>query len=165
MSVLKDYSPRNIPDHIALSQTVSGQRASTYARLKTAFVTLSSGNLLGMYATPVSVIAGITGHILVPDVIVFEMVRTATAYANGGTINLQYHTTTTSIPHSGTIPATVLTSAGAGTTLTLLGPNTGSNGTTIPAGEGIDITNGTGAFITGTGVAYLWITYFDFTVQ
>jgi len=35
----------------------------------------------------------------------------------------------------------------------------GTNGLVLPANEGIDITNASGAFTTGTGVAFVWILY------
>ena len=128
--------------------------------LSVARVSLTAANLLAMNGAPVSVLAAPgSGKVIVPILVVFIMKRTATAYANGGTIQFQYHTTTSSVAHAGTLPATVLTAAGAGTTINLLGPNTGTNSTPLPANEGIDITNASAAFITGTGTAVVEIWY------
>jgi len=87
-----------------------------------------------------------------------EAVRTSTAFTGGGTINFQYHTSTTIVPLASTIPATFLTGA-AGTALNQLAPNTQANGLAIPANEGVDITNATAGFAAGTGVAYVYIRY------
>jgi hypothetical protein len=90
--------------------------------------------------------------------VLFEITRTATAFTGGGVVSLQYHTTTTSVPHAGTIAASVVTGA-AGTVQTYLGPNVGANGLVIPANEGIDITNATAAFAAGTGTAKVFVKY------
>lgn len=128
--------------------------------LQEAAVNLTAANLIAMGTTPVSILpAPGAGKVIFVEDIVFEMKRTATAFTNGGTVNFQYHTTTTSIPHAGTIAASVLTTAGAATTVTHLGPQTGSSGLLLPANEGIDITNGTAAFATGTGTATVFIKY------
>lgn len=123
-------------------------------------IQLSSANLLAMGTTPVSVLpAPATGKLILVNWIIFVMKRTSTAYAAGGAINFQYHTTTTSTPHAGTIAATVLTTSGAATTQTMLGMNVGSSGLVLPTAEGIDITNAGGAFTTGTGTAEVYIDY------
>lgn len=128
-----------------------------------ATVSLTAANLLAMNGTPVSILAAPgAGKALVVDNILFEMTTTSTAFANGGTVNFPYHGGSTNC-HSGTIPAAVVT-AGAGTSNTQLGPATGANGTTIPANTGIDITNGTAPFITGTGTAKVQIWYHTVTL-
>ena len=123
-----------------------------------ATVNLTAANILGMNAAPVSILpAPGAGKAIVVDNILFEMTTTATAFANGGVVSFPYHGGSTN-SHSGTIPAAVVT-AGAGTSNTQLGPATGSNGTTIPANTGVDITNATAPFITGTGTAKVQIWY------
>ena len=82
-----------------------------------------------------------------------------TAFTGGGALNLQYHTTTASVPHAGTIAASLVTTGGAGTAQTYLGPNVGANGLVVPANEGVDITNATAGFAAGTGTAKVFIRY------
>jgi predicted RecA/RadA family phage recombinase len=130
------------------------------AVLQEATVAITSANILGMNASPVSVLAAPgAGKAILVEGILFEMTRTSTAYANGGAVSFQYHTTTASVPHAGTIAASLVTTGGAGSAQTWLGPNVGTNGLVIPANEGIDITNATAAFITGTGTAKVFIKY------
>jgi len=138
----------------------AAQEAIDSSIAATATVALSAAQLIAMGTVPVSILAapGAGKAILVKEIL-FEMTRTGTAFTGGGAINFQYHTTTGSIPHSGAIPASLVTSGGAGTAQTALGQNTGSNGLVIPANEGIDITNATAAFATGTGTAKVLIKY------
>ena len=123
---------------------------------------ISSANILGMNAAPVALLAapGANRMYVVSD-IVFVMTTTATGYANGGTVQFQLHGTSVLV-HSGTIPAAVVT-AGAGTDIRVLGAATAANGTdygTVSAANvGIDITNNTAPFITGTGTAVVYISF------
>ena len=127
---------------------------------KIAAILLTAAQLIAMGTTPVSILpAPGVGKAILVDSITFEMVRTATPFTGGGAINFQYHTTTTSAPVTGTVPAAALTTAGAATTLTLLGDQSSATGTTIPSNEGIDITNTGGAFAAGTGTAKVFIRY------
>jgi hypothetical protein len=124
--------------------------------IKTATINLSSVNLLGMNVTPVSIIAAPgSGKVLLVESILFEMIRSATAYASGGTIQFQYGTAGT-VVHEGTIAASVLTTSGAATTLTHLRAATAL---TLAANESLVITNNTGAFTTGTGTAKVFVKY------
>lgn len=136
-----------------------GTKASpTWSPLDPVIISVSSANILAMNGAPVTLIAAPpTGFLLLVSSITLEMTTTATAYANGGVVSFVYHGGSTAA-HSGTIPAAVVT-AGAGTTFTMLGPATGSNGTTIPTATALDITNGTAPFITGTGTAKAIIAY------
>jgi hypothetical protein len=123
-----------------------------------ATVNVTSANILAMFTTPVAILAAPgAGKAIVVDTILFEMTTTATAYASGGAVSFVYHGGSVA-SHSGTIPASVVT-AGAGTSNTQLGSPTAANGTTVPANTGIDITNATGAFTTGTGTAKVQIWY------
>lgn len=115
---------------------------------------LTSANLLAMNATPISVMpAPGAGIAIVVDSVLFEMKRTTTAYASGGTVLFQYHTATTPVAPA-TIPAARLTTAGAANTLDFLAGGGGAtNSLACAVNDGIDITNNTGAFTTGTGIA------------
>jgi hypothetical protein len=126
----------------------------------TATVALSAAQLIAMGTVPVSILAAPgAGKAILVEQILFEMTRTGTAFTGGGALNFQYHTTTTSVPHAGTIPATLVTTGGAGSAQTALGMNVGANGLVIPSNEGIDITNATAAFAAGTGTAKVFIKY------
>lgn len=121
-------------------------------------VAITSASLLAMFGAAVNLIAAPpAGYMLLVDNVIFVMTRTATAYASGGAITFQY-TAGVSVT-TGTIPATVLTTAGAAITQTQLGPITGANGTVVPVATGIEITNATGAFTTGTGTAKVVFDY------
>ena len=128
--------------------------------IRTATVSLTAANIIAMNNTPVSVLAAPgVGYAIIVDQFAFEMNRTSTAFTGGGAINLRYHTTTSSVPHAGTIAASVVTTGGAGTAIVALGPNVGASGLVIPSNEGIDITNATAAFAAGTGTAKVFLRY------
>jgi hypothetical protein len=83
----------------------------------------------------------------------------ATPFTGGGAVSLVYHGTSTPA-HAGSVPASVVTSSSAGVqSVTQLGPPVATNGTTIPANTGIDITNATAAFAAGNGVAKVQVRY------
>jgi hypothetical protein len=85
------------------------------------------------------------------------MQRSATPFTGGGAIQLQYHTALTAA-HAGNIPASVLTTPGAGNSLTFL---MGLSGLAVPVNDGIDLTNATAAFAGGTGKAFLHLAYYS----
>lgn len=120
-----------------------------------ATVALSSANILGMFASPVTIIAApAAGKVIEVKDVQLTMNTTATAYASGGTVTLNYAGGAAII---NTIPAAVVT-AGAGTSYTKRDPID----VTAAAATAITITNGTGAFTTGTGTAIVDVWY---TVQ
>lgn len=128
--------------------------------LRTAIVSLSAAQLIAMGTVPVSILAAPgAGFALVDTSFLFEMTRTSTAFTGGGVVSFQFHTTTTSVPHSGTIPAAIVTTGGAGTVQSYLGPYAGASALVIPANEGIDITNAGGAYAAGTGTAKIFVKY------
>lgn len=121
---------------------------------------VSSANILAMNGAPVNLIAAPpAGYAVIVNNVMWQMTRTATAYANGGVVNLVY-TGGAVVPHSSTVPASVIT-GGAGVVLNNNGPVSQANGIVVPTATGIDITNGTAAFITGTGTLKVYI---DFAV-
>lgn len=115
-------------------------------------VSLTSANLLAMYATPITVLAApgegkawrIKSCVAILD-------STVTAYANGGVIYLSYNNTT---PITNNVAASFLT---AGDKVFTLNPLTAASGVSLLVNTKVTITNDTAAFITGTGVARLLI--------
>ena len=133
-------------------QPYAGPAVLQYARFA-----LSSTQILGMEVAPVTVIpAPGAGFAIVTTQVCFEMIASSTAYANGGTVNLVYHGGSVAA-FQGTVSAATVT-AGAGTSLTVLPMNITSTGSVITTAVGVDITNGSAPFITGTGTAivHLW---------
>jgi hypothetical protein len=125
-----------------------------------AIVPLSAAQIIAMGTTPVLILAAPgAGKVIVVDEILVQVKRTATAFTGGGAISFTYHTTTTSVVHGGSIPASVVTTGGAGSAQSGLWAQSGTNGLIMPANEGIDITNATAAFAAGTGTAQVWIWY------
>ena len=118
-------------------------------------VALSSANILAMFGTPVTLLpAPGAGKTIIVESILFKMTRTSTAYAGGGAVTFKY-AGGASLPS--TIAATVVTTGGAGTEYNHVGDNGAS--LTPTANAGIQITNGTAAFTTGTGTADIVIKY------
>lgn len=127
------------------------------APLTAQVASLTAAQLQAMFGAPVPIVAAPgAGKAIIVREIAFEMIASATAYTGGGAVSLVYHGTSTAV-HAGSVPASVVT-AGAGTTVTELGIAVGANGTTVPANTGVDITNASAAFATGTGTAkvHIW---------
>lgn len=121
----------------------------------TTTVALTSVNILAMEATPVLILAAPgSGLGYIVSRVEFVMTTTSTQYAAGGAVDFVYHGGSVNAA-GGTIPAAIVTAA-AGTSYTFLGPATSA---TVPVNTGIDITNATAAFTTGTGTAVVKITY------
>lgn len=113
-------------------------------------VSLTSAQILAMYTTPVVLIAGQTGKTIVIDRILFRL-DAGTQYTSGGTVAFQY--TTGPVAATGTMASTVVTSATDAEYLVV-----GAAAASV-VGDGIEITNGTGVFATGTGTATVHIWY------
>jgi hypothetical protein len=127
--------------------------------IREARVPLSAAQLQAMFAAPVSILpAPGAGFALIIDQCEVEIIAGGTAFTGGGAISFVYHGVSGSNPHSGSIPATALTTA-VGTTVIELGPPTPTNGLTIPANTGLDITNATAAFASGNGSAVALVQY------
>lgn len=137
---------------------VGTEAAPVWSPMEAVPYAVSSANILAMNGTPVTLIAAPpAGYCLLVYAILFEMTPSGTAYASGGTVQFQYHGG--AVVHTGTIPASVVNAAGTTVSLTSLGSASASNGTTVPTATGVDITNNTGAFTTGTGTAKAYIAY------
>lgn len=125
-------------------------------------VALAAADINGAYATPVLVIAAPgTAKAIAIVKVEFTIVRTATAFANGGAAIIQYDSTT----HGGglqacdsTLASTVITGA-AGTSISLRNGAIVSDSTATIVNKGIYFSNATGAFDTGTGTATLDVWY------
>ena len=126
--------------------------------MQLASVALTAAQIIAMSATPVSILpAPGAGKALVVNDIVVEAKTTSTQFTGGGAVSCVYHGGATAC-HAGSVPASVITAA-AGTTATQLGPPVATNGTTLPANTGIDVTNATAAFAAGTGTLTVFIHY------
>lgn len=127
--------------------------------------TLTSAQILGMHVTPVTLIpAPGAGYMILVNKALIELVKGDAAFANGGETYLQYGV----IGDSGyyaVIPVVVgfvQSAVSAAASLEgLITDNLGANdglSTLICGNSPISITNGTGAFTTGTGSFryYIW---------
>jgi hypothetical protein len=117
-------------------------------------VALTSAQILALNATPVQLIpAPGAAKIAVLDSIVVEMTRTATAYANGGVLEIRY-TNASGALVSATFPASLVT-GGAGVAYAI---NIGLATILTPVvNAAIVIDNATAPFITGTGTARIFV--------
>jgi hypothetical protein len=120
-------------------------------------VSLSSSDILGLNATPKTLIAAPgSGKVIVVESILLKMVRTSTAYVNGGALEFRY-TNASGAKVSADIAATVVTTGGAGTEYNSVAGVTAS--LTPVANAAVVMDNATAAFITGTGTAVVSIKY------
>lgn len=122
-----------------------------------ASVTLSSANILALSATPISLVAAPgAGKIIIVEGILFKMIRTGTAYANGGALEFRY-TDGSGAKVSADVAAAVVTTGGAGTAYAHVG---GIEASLTPVADAaIIVTNATAPFITGTGTATVSVKY------
>jgi hypothetical protein len=124
---------------------------------RTIQVALSSAQILALSATPVSLIpAPGAGKIVIVDSILFKMVRTATAYANGGALEFRY-TDGSGAKVTADVAAALVTTGGAGTAYAHVA---GIEASITPvANAAIIVTNATAPYISGTGTAQVSIRY------
>ncbi|MCI0391687.1 MAG: hypothetical protein MOB07_23325 [Acidobacteria bacterium] len=127
------------------------QGATTFTRV----TVLSAANIIGMFAAPFEIVpAQGANKFIVVESIIFKMIRTATAFTLGGALSFKFAAGATVSP---TIAATVVTTGGAGTEYSHLDK---LEAALIPvANAGLQITNATAAFATGTGTAEVTVTY------
>lgn len=138
---------------------IGTKAAPVWTPLSPVIFSVTSANILAMNGAAVNLIAAPpAGYSIMVNNVVFIMTRTATAYANGGVVNLVYTGGAVS-PHASTMPAAIVTTGGAGTALNQNGPAIQANGTVVPTATGVDITNATAPFITGTGTMKVVIDY------
>lgn len=124
-------------------------------------VSLTAAQINGMYAAPVEIIPAVAGKNIILDSFVFDLTGTATQFANGGVVNLQYKNT---INGAGTtlhadIAATVVQNATARVVTFRIPKDQSAVATADITGIGVYISNKTGAFDTGTGTAICKVNY------
>jgi len=135
------------------------QGALTPATLQQAAVAVTAAQLQAMYATPVQLIAAVTGKSIIVDYVMFRFLYPASggvAMTGGGAVDVQIGNTN----HGGgtavatTLAATVITATASSDTL--LGA-TAAN-ITLAQSTGIFLSNATAAFATGnaTAIVYIW---------
>jgi len=123
--------------------------------IRTAIVSLTSANIKAMNATPVTLIAGVTGKTIVIDDICLKMTTTTTGYTGGGAVEFRY-TNGSGAKVTADIASTVIT-AGAGTSYTI-------NKSIVTSLTGVKdapivITNASAAFAAGTGTGVIYARY------
>jgi hypothetical protein len=126
-------------------------------------VTLTAAQIIAMKTTPVSILAApAAGIAIVVDSLLFQMKSTATQFTGGGLVTFIYHGTSILVTGSADgVPAATVNSATASNNLlspvqAVIQP---------PAATGVDITNATAVFATGTGTAVVTIWYWLYTQQ
>lgn len=128
---------------------------------KVVSINLSAAQINGMYATPVLVLAGISGKAIFVDTVNFDLTGTATQFAGGGVVNVQYDNTANG---AGTtchadIAASVVTGATGLVKTHRISKDLSAIATASIDGKGLYISNKTAAFTTGTGTAVLTVRY------
>lgn len=123
--------------------------------IQTVIVNLTAAQINGMAAAPVEIIPAVAGKAIILDDMVFDLTGTATQFANGGVVNLQYKNTATG---AGTtlhadIAATVVTGATGRVVTQRIAKDLSATASADIVGIGVFISNKTAAFITGTGTA------------
>lgn len=118
--------------------------------VKRAVVTLSSAQLLGMFAAPVTLIAAPgAGKTIVLEKAILTL-SSGTAYASGGNISIKY---ASAADATAVLAAAVLTAGTATTTI-----RNGADGT-ASVNTALQLTNASGAFTTGTQTGTLTLLY------
>ena len=115
-------------------------------------VNLSAANITGMFTTPITVIAGVAGQVVVIEEAVWSFTYGGTQFTGGGTTKLAEETSGTTLM---TGPAAATINAAANFVQTRLP----SDAVTRTSGKGVQVSNNTGAFATGNGTLKLFIAY------
>ena len=130
--------------------------------VQVAQVPLTAAQINGMYATPVVIVPAVTGKAIVLDDLIVDLTGTATQFAGGGVVNLQYKATANGAGaalHADIAAATV---TGA-TTRFIIQRSPLVAGSAITTADiisqGVYISNKSGAFTTGTGTSVVTCRY------
>ncbi len=129
--------------------------------LKVKTVPLTAAQIKALFTTSVEIIPAVAGKSIILDSFVFDLTGTATQFANGGVVNLQYDSTANG---AGTtlhadIAATVLTGATARVQTIRIPKDLSAIATAAITGKGVFIGAKTADFITGTGTANCIVSY------
>lgn len=132
---------------------------SSYIQVKQ--VALTAAQINGMYAASVEIIPAVAGKNIILDDMVFDLTGTATQFANGGVVNLQYKNT---VNGAGTtlhadIAATVVNNATGRVVTQRIAKDLSATATADITGIGVFLGNKSGAFTTGTGTAVVTVRY------
>lgn len=123
--------------------------------LKTITKSLTAVQIRALFTTSVEVIPAVAGKSIILDSFVFDLTGTATQFANGGVVNLQYDSTANG---AGTtlhadIAATVVTGATGRVQTVRIPKDLSAIATASITGKGVFIGAKSADFITGTGTA------------
>jgi hypothetical protein len=144
------------------SFTAQQSKAGLLVPIKHKRVSLTAAQINGMYAAPVLVLAAPgSGKSIAIVKAIFRITRTATAFANGGAVIIQYDSTVNgggTQACDSTLASTVITGA-AGTSFSIRNGAIISDSTATIVNKGIYLSNATGAFDTGTGTGFLDVYY------
>lgn len=133
------------------------------AVLKTVTVSLTAAQIIAMYATPIQVVAAVTGKALYVASVNFDLTGTATQFTGGGVVNVQYDSTANgagTTAHAD-IAASVVTGATALVHTFRIPKDQSAIATASIVGKGLYISNKSAAFAAGTGTAVVTVRYFS----
>jgi len=124
----------------------------------TTTVSLSAANIIAMYTTPITGVAGVAGKVPVLVSVLWSFTYNSVQFTGGGTCRIIEETTATALTASG-----VPTAAQINGTANIIRGTVSIDPTTRTSGKGLMITNITGAFATGNStmkvtLAYYWVT-------
>lgn len=129
--------------------------------IQTVTVALTAVQINALYTTSIEVIPAVAGKAIILDSFIFDLTGTATQFAGGGVVNLQYKNTANG---AGTtlhadIAATVVTGATARVITQRIPKDLSATATADITGVGVYIGAKTAVFTTGTGTAVCRVTY------
>ncbi len=131
---------------------------------QTAVKALTSAQILALNSTPITLVTTtVGGTALVLQSLVFEMNGTSTTYTAGGALSVVYHGFATNVL-AGTIPSTVVSTASSGALGNVNAYEALGTGLIVVPNCGLDITNATTNFTTGTGTAKVFVNYYIITI-
>lgn len=155
MSALKDYSPRFGPGY---GSVAPGAPASAVSPVQTINTSLTASQIIAMGTTPITLIPTPgTGKAVIVEQIVVEINRTSTQFTSGGVLQFFYHGATVELMGASIAAASVTGTAGQ--SIFILNPVSTSGGSVVTKEVGVDITNATAAFATGTGTMKVFLKY------
>lgn len=124
-------------------------------------INLSAANILGMFATPVTLVAAPgAGKILMPLSFIFSLTAGGSAFASGGNVRIQYHGGSVSVWGNGANGTILAATVNSATNIQAMrGGVEGGVTDADNSNKALEITNGTGAFTTGNGTAKIFLCY------